>query len=387
MNRDSIGTRRQYLSGAAAGTLTAVAGCLSFLEDGGNNVSDGPAPIDSKPLKAFRGSGAIIEDRQAPGGTSYEDMPNLSGTLNLYLGGGEGGRYTRLIELFKDIYPEFDVKPSHAPSSQLANQIVTEVDNGQAEADVFWSIDSASLGFVTDNDAYESLSDTAVGSVPSSFTGTNNAWTGIAGRARSIPYNTNKLSESDIPNNVRDIPGSALEGSMGWAPTYGAFKSFVTAMRLIRGDQATKDWLVSMKDGTKRFENEDIVSKRVADGAIDAGFANHYYAMRVINRRDDAPIDLAFTEGDAGALVDVSGTLKVKGTEKGELVDNFVRHLHSMEAQEFFATKSYSYPMIPEVKPVGGLPTVDELNPPDIDLAKLSNVDATLDLMREANVL
>jgi len=383
MNRDSIGTRRQYLSGAAAGTLTAVAGCLSFLEDG----SDDTAAMNFRPLSEFRGSGAIIEDRQAPGGTSYEEMPNLSGTLNLYLGGGEGGRYTGLIKLLKDIYPDFDVNDTKNTSSSLSNQIVTEVNHDQAKADVFWSIDSASLGYVTKKNAYEPLSDEAVGSVPSSFTGANNAWTSVAGRARSIPYNTNKLNESDIPNKVRDIPGSPLDGSMGWAPTYGAFKSFVTAMRLIRGDQATKDWLESMKDGTERFPNESIISMNVADGALDAGFANHYYAIRVKNRRENAPIDLAFTEGDAGGLVDVSGLLKVKGTKKGTLVDNFIRHLHSKEAQEFFATKSYSYPMIPEVKPVGGLPTIDELNPPDIDLAKLSNVEATLDLMREANVL
>jgi iron(III) transport system substrate-binding protein len=36
---------------------------------------------------------------------------------------------------------------------------------------------------------------------------------------------------------------------------------------------------------------------------------------------------------------------------------------------------------------VGGLPTVDELNPPDINLANLADLEPTLDLMREAGVL
>jgi iron(III) transport system substrate-binding protein len=109
--------------------------------------------------------------------------------------------------------------------------------------------------------------------------------------------------------------------------------------------------------------------------------------MRVRNQRPDAPIDLAFTEGDAGALVNVAGALQIDGTEKGELVANFVRHLLSAEAQEFFATVSFAYPMIPGVQPVGGLPTIDQLRPPDIDLSELSDLDPTLELMREADVL
>jgi iron(III) transport system substrate-binding protein len=174
---------------------------------------------------------------------------------------------------------------------------------------------------------------------------------------------------------------------MGWAPTYGAFKSFVTAMRLIHDEDVTRQWLIDMREaGTERYGNEYAVSQNVANGSLAAGFANHYYALRVKNDRPNAPLDLAFTEGDAGALVNVSGAMKVKGTDKGELVDNFVRHLLSAEAQEFFATVSFSYPMIEGVQPVADLPTVDKLSPPDIDLAKLSNVQQTVELMESANV-
>jgi len=43
--------------------------------------------------------------------------------------------------------------------------------------------------------------------------------------------------------------------------------------------------------------------------------------------------------------------------------------------------------MISGVQPVGDLPTIDELNPPEIDLTKLSDVEPTLELMREVGVL
>ncbi|MBV0903075.1 extracellular solute-binding protein [Haloarcula salina] len=397
----SSSSRRRFLALGGATAATALAGCNSLFGggdgdgsdgggggDGGSGTSQG-APAEIPSLSAFRGSGTLVEDRPAPDGTSIQDLPNLSGSMNLYIGGGEGGIYFQFVEMLQEIYPDFQVFASSASSSSLAQTVVQEVEAGSPQADVFWSIDASSLGYVADNEAYEPLPEDVVEPVPSGFRGADNAWVGVAGRARSIPYNTNELSESDIPNKVAEFPNTdVLAGTMGWAPTYGAFKSFVTAMRLLRGPEATREWLVSMREaGTERYPNEFVVSNQVADGALNAGFANHYYALRVKNQRPNAPIDLAFTEGDAGALVNVAGALRIQGTEKDDLVNNFIRHLLSAEAQEFFTTVSFAYPMIPGVAPPGGLPTTDQLNPPDIDLAELSDLEPTLELMREANVL
>lgn len=384
---DATFDRRRFLGAVTGGTVAGLAGCLSPIGDGGGDGDTGA--IDIPPLSAFRGSGAILEGRPAPGGTSMADLPDLSGSLNLYIGGGEGGIYFRFVEMLQEIYPDFSVFASDAASSSLAQTIVDEVEAGSPQADVFWSIDASSLGHVAEHDAYESLPADVRDPVPQQFQGDDGAWVGVAGRARSIPYNTTMLSGADIPDTVDAFPStSALQGTMGWAPTYGAFKSFVTAMRLLRGEEATKQWLIDMREtGTERYPNEYVVSQKVADGTLAAGFANHYYAMRVKNQRPDAPIDLAFTTGDAGALVNVAGALRIQGTEKEELVNTFIRHLLSAEAQEFFATVSFAYPMIPEVRPVGGLPTVDDLEPPDIELASLSDLEPTLNLMREAGVL
>jgi iron(III) transport system substrate-binding protein len=175
---------------------------------------------------------------------------------------------------------------------------------------------------------------------------------------------------------------------MGWAPTYSAFQSFITAMRLNRGDEETRAWLESMLDhGITEYGNEFAVSNNCAEGELAAGFANHYYSLRVRAARPDAPLELAFTEGDAGALVNVSGLSILDGTENSELAGNFVRHVLSAEAQEFFATRTFAYPMISGVQPVGGLPRIDDLNPPDIDLTELSDLSGTVDLMRDAGVL
>jgi iron(III) transport system substrate-binding protein len=175
---------------------------------------------------------------------------------------------------------------------------------------------------------------------------------------------------------------------MGWAPTYGAFQAFVTAMRLQEGEERTKAWLQNMLDaGVTEYNNEFLVSNAAADGELQAGFANHYYALRVQAARPDSPLELAFTSGDAGALINVAGTAVLSASDQQDLANTFVRHLLSAEAQEFFATRTYAYPMIPGVPPVGDLPSIDELNPPDIDLSQLSDIGPTVELMREVGVL
>jgi len=274
-------TRRRFL--AATGTVAAsgLAGCSGLL--GGNGSSGQPGLAD------FRGSGPLVSSRPAPGGTSIEDLPDLEGKLNVYLGGGEGGRYENLLELFNRYYDGFEATWSVQPSSQLAKQIEQEHENDTVRADVFWSVDAGSLAYVADAGATTQLSSEALSPVPDAFK--TGQWVGVAGRARAIPYNTEQFAASDIPTDVAAFAtDDRFSGAMGWAPTYGAFHSFVTAMRLQRGDEATRQWLQNMVDqNVARYDNEFLVSESAANGEIGAGFANHYYAIRVLARRENAP--------------------------------------------------------------------------------------------------
>jgi len=381
-------SRRRFLAASGVAAVGAVAGCLGG-PGGDDDSSSGDGERNDFSLGSFQGSGPFVSSRPEPTGTSIRDLPSLSGTFGVALGGGEGGLYIDLFEQFEKIYPDLTIEHRTAPSSDLANTIKQEADANNVQQDVFLSVDAGSLGFVSEAGATKQLSADAISSVPSSFKDADRNWVGVAGRARAVPYNTNELSADDIPSTVQDFPeADALQGSMGWAPSYGAFQSFITAMRLIHDDQTAIQWLEDMQAaGVETYADEFQISQAAADGKLNAGFANHYYALRVKAWNDDPPIELAFTQGDAGALVNVSGAAVLTGADDTEAATDFVRHLLSAEAQEFFATRTYAYPMIPGVQPVGDLPTVDELDAPDIDLAELSDQGGTLDVMREAGVL
>ena len=405
-NDQPTGRTRRSLLRAAAGTagLTALAGCSGFLGGGngngsGSNVTAGGASnttAGGQGLKAsetlsideYQGSGPLARRRPPLEGTSINELPPLRGELTIYLGGGEGGPYIELLDLLRGTYPNFSPKTRLAPSTQLASTLIEEIRGGQSPADIFWAVDAGSLGVVANAGATAPLPERVTSGVPKNYH-PNDQWIGVAGRARSVPFNTEQFSKRDIPTDIFAFANrQALARQMGWAPTYEAFQSFVTAMRIQSGEQRTKKWLRGMmKAGITEYPDEFLVSNAVADGEVGAGFANHYYALRVKAARPNAPIDLAFTSNDAGALINVAGAEIIKGTRKQELAANFIHHLLTVEAQEFFATRVFAYPVLPGVPPVGGLPPIDELNPPDIPLAKLSNIQPTLRLMREVGVL
>ncbi|MGB1141938.1 MAG: ABC transporter substrate-binding protein, partial [Halioglobus sp.] len=172
--------------------------------------------------------------------------------------------------------------------------------------------------------------------------------------------------------------------TMGWAPAYASFQSFVTAMHILEGEKATEDWLRRASKNAKGYAGELGVVMGAERGEVDVGFANHYYTLRLKSGKPDATVDLAFTREDAGCLVNASGILALS---EGDLPVNFIRYLFTQEVQSYLAREAYEIPLVAGIKPPAGLPTLAEISPPTIDLTKLADLRPTLDLMRRANVL
>ena len=385
----TTGTATRTTTATDTATQTAT-GTDTATEQPTGTQTQTQTPVEPEDIEDWRGEGPLIDDRpdRYESGTSIRSLPELSGELTVYLGGGEGGLYRNLMDRFEDMYDNFSVDVRLAESSQLANTIIEESSANQSPADVFWAIDAGSIGIVASEGATLPLPDRVTAEVPDTFAPTDN-WVGIMGRARCITYNTETLNANQIPQNIFQFAQQPqFNDAMGWAPTYGAFQAFVTAMRLLNRDQRARAWLNGMQEqGIETYDNELLVANAVASGELSAGFTNHYYSRLVFEERPDAPIELAFTQADAGSLVNCSGTEIIRGTQNRELAANFIHHLLTIEAQEFLCTNGYEYPLVPSVPPVGDLPTIDQLNPPDFNLARLSNLEPTLRLLRETGAL
>ncbi|AFK19499.1 extracellular solute-binding protein [Haloferax mediterranei ATCC 33500] len=375
--------RRRFIATAAALGLGSLAGCAGLGgEDETTTESGGNETVEQI------GSGrSPFGDREITGGVSVADMPDLSGELTLYSGRGEA-LVGELISFFEDYYDDFTIRPRYNSAAELVNQIQTEGQN--SPADVFFSVNAGSLGALKDAGRTQKLPSEVLDLVRDEFHDPDGQWTGTSGRARTVPFNTDQFDESEIPDDIMKFPETeAFRDNIGWAPTYSSFQAFITAMRVLEGEEATKQWLQGMQDlGVTEFKDEFLVSQAVADGEISAGFANHYYIQRILAGRPNAPLKTAFTSGDAGSIFNVAGALVLNTADDADLASNFVRHLLSAEAQDYFARTTFEYPLVSGVDPIGELPSIDELNPPEgLDLTQLSDLEGTVRLLREVGVL
>ena len=311
---------------------------------------------------------------------SVKDLPELSGELTLYLGRGEGGLYEDVLSAIQKRNPNFKLRIRRGPTAALANTILAESKVGIRKADLFWAVDSGAIGQVTGAGLAQQLPDDLTQQLKSEFRFGD--WAPISGRVRTLPYNPDRISADHIPDSIMALPDSNL--SIAWAPSYASFQSFVTAMRIIEGDKATTQWLKAMKGKAKKYAGELGVVMAVERGEVDLGLANHYYTLRLKSGKPDARLNLAFTKKDAGCLINASGVIAL--TEDKTATD-FIRYLLSKEVQTYLSSEAYEIPLAGNLPMPAGIPSLNEISPPKLDLTKLADLRPTLKLMRNAGVI
>ena len=309
-----------------------------------------------------------------------------SGPITVY-SGREEELVAPLFEQFTD-ETGIDVEVRYGDSAELAATIAEEGDN--SPADVFFAQDPGSLGAVDPQLAQ--LPDDVLERVAERYRDADGRWVGTSGRTRVLVYNTDAVPEDDLPDSVLDLTKPEWKGRVGIAPTNGSFQAFVTAMRLSLGDDATREWLVGMKEnGTKTYEKNTPIVEATAAGEIDVGLVNHYYLALVKEEQPSAPIaNHLFAAGDAGNLVSVAGAGVLDGTDQRDDAEAFVEFLLSDDAQRFYVEEAEEaeYPLVDGVEPSPGLVPLDEIQGPDVELTSFGpELEATVEMLRETGWL
>jgi len=305
-------------------------------------------------------------------------------------GGGDGditvysGRAEDLVEgLFEQFEEETGIKLDvrYGDSAELAATIAEEGEN--TPADVFFAQDAGSLGSIGQEGLLAELPAQTLEQVDERFRDPDLHWVGTSGRVRVVAYNTEALSEDELPDSIWDYADPEWRGRLGLAPTNASFQAMVTAMRLQEGDERTREWLEAIKANEPRIlENNTQTLEAIAAGEIDAGFVNHYYLYGLLDEQPDAPVANHYLEpGDAGALVNVAGAGILRTTEQPEMAQRLVDYLLA-EGQSYFATETDEYPLAAGVESESELPPLSDLHGPDIALGALGpELEATLELL------
>ena len=290
-----------------------------------------------------------------------------------------------LIEQAKEDL-NLNIEVRYGKTSQLAIALLEEGDNSRA--DVFFGQDAGALGALEKNQKTLPIESKILEQVDSRFRSPEGNWLGVSGRARTVDYNTKLVKEGDLPKSIWDLTQPKWRGKVAWAPTNGSFQSFVTAMRALEGEEKTLEWLKAMKaNDVKKYGNNTAIVKALGRGEVHLGLVNHYYLPRFKKENPDFPVAHHYTNKDAGSMVNVAGVAIMKTTDQKEDVQKFINYMVSSKAQNYFASKTNEYPLSKGVDAPTLQVSLKELDPPEIDLTKLSSLEETLKLLQKAGVV
>ena len=358
---------------------------LALVGCGGGEQSPSPAatsPATPAAESTTSGSPTLAPPTEAP--TPTEEIER---TLTVY-----SGRTQTLVHPLLETFGEqtgIRIQVKYAGSASTAATLLEEGDN--TPADVVFLQDPGSLGSLASAGMLDKIPQETLDKVDARFRDPSGEWIGTSGRARTIIYNTDTIDpERDLPASILDFTAEEWKGRVGWAPRNGSFQSFVTALRIQLGEDGARSWLEGMKENdAQEYPNNISTVAATANGEVDVGFVNHYYLERFLEEHG-----LEFTarnhfigNGDPGALVLVAGVGILKASQNKPTAEEFIEFLLSEPAQEYFATETKEYPVAAGVEPVGDIPSLASLNPPNVDLGSLSDLEGTLDLLREVGVL
>jgi iron(III) transport system substrate-binding protein len=307
------------------------------------------------------------------------------GTLTIYSGRSQSLVHPLLEQFSKDTGIEIRVR--YGDSAELAATILEEGNN--SPADVFFSQDAGALGALQDASKLRPLPDDLLAKVSDQFRSEQGTWVGVSGRSRVVAFNPDRVNESDLPASVLGLSSPEWRGRVGWAPLNASFQAFVTGLRVSRGDESTRQWLLDMKaNGAKDYPNNISIVQAVAAGEIDVGLVNHYYLYQMLSEQGQnfKARNHHFKGGDIGALINVAG-VGILATSDNDDARRFIEYLLSETAQLYFANKTYEYPLVLGVRPSHDLPPLETLQPPGLDLSQLHDLQGTLKLLRETRVL
>ena len=274
----------------------------------------------------------------------------------------------------------------YGDSAELAAQILEE--GGNSPADLFLSQDAGSLGAVTEAGLFTQLSNQIASTIPASFVEANRNWVGVTGRARVFAYAPDRITV--LPQSVTELTNAQYKNQLGIAPVNASFQAFVTALIENKGRDLAKVWLQGLQaNGAKIYAKNSAIVEAIDKGEISIGLVNHYYIWevseglgRAINVKNGF-----FAPGDLGNLINVSGAGVLASSRKVAAAEDLINFLTSAPSQQNFVRDTHEYSLIDGAAAPVGLPGLNQIGAPTIDLASLKNIKQTQDLLIEVGLL
>lgn len=272
--------------------------------------------------------------------------------------------------------------------SELGNQLVQE--GSASPADVFLTENSPAMVLVDNAKLFAPLDAATLEQVAPAYRPQHGRWIGIAARSTVFVYNPAKLTEAQLPQSLMDLAKPEWKGRWAASPSGADFQAIVSAMLALKGEQATLDWLKTMKTNFVAYKGNSTVMKAVNAGQIDGGVIYHYYRFvdQAKTGENSKNTQLHyFKHQDPGAFVSISGGGVLASSKHQQDAQAFMKWVTGKSGQEILRTNdAFEYAVGVNAASNPKLVPLKELDAPKVEASSL-NSKKVIDLMTQANLL
>jgi iron(III) transport system substrate-binding protein len=311
----------------------------------------------------------------------------LDGELVIYSGRSEP-LIQPVIAAFSQRYPEVKILLKAGSNSELANAILEEKANPQA--DVFITTELFTIQALAQEEALQAYTPTGLEKLAEGFSDPNHRWTPLTRRARVILYNTELVSPDELPASIFDLVDPKWKGQIAMAgSTNGSMQAQIATMRHLLGEEVSETWLRDLRNNDVTFfGGHTDVRKAVGAGEFMLGLVNHYYYH--LQRAEGSPVGIIYPDqgdGKIGLITNATAAAILSGASHPEAAQAFLDFLVSSQGQRLFAELNYEYPLLPGIALQPDVQPLERFRLADVDIAQAAlELEATFDLIERVGL-
>ena len=247
------------------------------------------------------------------------------------------------------------VKTFSGNTGELFERLKAEGD--RTPADVLVTVDAGNLwnaaraGLLARVDSPELIQN-----VPAHLRDPEQRWFGLAMRARTIMYNTKKVSRAEL-STYEALGDPKWKGRLclrtsGYIYNQSMLATMIKRHGEARTEQIARGWAANKP---VLINSDTKILEAIAAGQCDVGITNTYYLARLLAKNPAFPVAPFWANQDTtGTHVNISGAGVTAHARHRDAAIKLIEFLSAPDAQQMFADLTFEYPVNPHasVNPV-----------------------------------
>lgn len=265
-------------------------------------------------------------------------------------------RQDHLIKPVFEMYTEkTGVKINFITDREAPLMARLRAEGANTPADMFMTVDAGNLWQAEEQGLFQPVqSEVIEGNIPQHLRSSNNMWTGLSLRARTIAYSTERVKPEEL-STYEALADEQWKGRVCLRTSKKVYnQSLVATMLESIGEEKTTEviqgWLANL--ATPVFADDTALLQAIDAGQCDVGIVNSYYFGRLQNAQPDVKVKLFWpNQEDRGVHVNISGAGVTRHAKHPEEATRLLEWMTTEEAQRIFADVNMEFPANQALEP------------------------------------